>query len=84
MLQVEVKLYGLLRDYRLAADGLPHHPFTVELPAHVTGADLVRHLALPNDLVAGISINNTAADLQTILQTGDRVSLFPPNAGGAR
>lgn len=82
MMQVEVKLYGLLRDYRPAAGGLPHHPFTVNLPEHSTAADLIAHLLLPEDLVAGLSINREAVDLPTRLQPGDKVSFFPPTAGG--
>lgn len=82
MLQVEVKLYGVLRDYRPAVAGRPHHSFAVDLPQPATGADLARHLSLPEDLVASLSINNAAADLRVLLHPGDKVSFFPPTAGG--
>ncbi len=77
-----MKLYGALRDYRPDVQGLPHHAFAVDLPHGATAAELVQQLALPEDLVAGLSVNNVAADLQAILQSGDKISFFPPTAGG--
>ncbi len=80
--EVEVKLYGALRDYRPPVEGLPHHPFLVDVPGHAAVADLVEQLSLPEDLIAGLAVNNLTADLQTRLQPGDKVSIFPPTAGG--
>lgn len=82
MSQVQVKLYGMLRDYRPAVDGLPHHPFAVPFPAPISAAALAQQLGLPETLIAGVAINGRSADLQTIVQPDDQVSFFPPTAGG--
>lgn len=81
-MQVEVKLYGVLRAYRPLAPGLPHHPFAIELAPAATAADLAQRLALPDDLLAGLAVNQNAADLQVTLSPGDKISFFPPTAGG--
>lgn len=82
-MKVEVKLYGILRDYRPPVEGLPHHPFTVDLPEHAAVEELLQHLSLSDDLVAGLAVNNAHANLQTTLRVGDKISFFPPTAGGA-
>ncbi len=82
MSQVEVRLYGALRDYRPAVEGLPHHSFAVPFPAPISAAALAQQLRLPQELVVGVAINGRTADLQTIVQPDDQVSFFPPTAGG--
>ncbi len=82
MAQVQVRLYGTLRDYRPAVDGLPHHPFAVPLPVPTSAAALAQQLALPQELLAGVAINGRAADFQAMVQPDDQVSFFPPTAGG--
>lgn len=79
---MQVKLYGLLRDHRPPVAGLPHQPFTVDLVMPLTVAELLQYLGLPGDLVAGIAVNHNHADLFTLLQPDDLVSLFPPTSGG--
>jgi molybdopterin converting factor small subunit len=79
-MKVYVKLWGLLRE---------HHPgpnrsiaLEVVLPAGATPADLGPALNLPAKLVRNIFINNAAARLDTALNDGDQVSVFPPVVGG--
>lgn len=80
---VEVKLYGLLRDRGLVPPGQPaHRPFPVTLPHPGTVADLIDRLGLADGLINVVAVNDEAARLDQILQAGDRVSLFPPTAGG--
>lgn len=82
-LKVEVKLYGLLRSYRPAnAAGAPHHPFSLEAAAGVTAVHLATQLGIEEGLVTAVAINGEAAELDTVLQDGDQISLFPPSAGG--
>jgi molybdopterin converting factor small subunit len=56
------------------------------LPAGATVRDLAHHLAdtlgAPAELVKAAFVNNRAATLETVLQTGDQVGLFPPVVGG--
>jgi sulfur-carrier protein len=81
--EVEVKLYGALRQQRPPdAPGAPHHPFHVTLPEPATAATLVALLAIPDGLVNAAAVNGAVAPLDTPLQPGDKISLFPPAAGG--
>lgn len=82
-MKIEVKLYGMLRRHRpTTASGAPHHPFDVTLPAGATVNALLETLAIPNGLLNAASVNQNSVELDTILRENDRVSLFPPSAGG--
>lgn len=82
-MEVEVKLYGSIRRYRPAtAAGAPHHPFDVTLPDGATTTSLAELLAIPEGLVNAAAVNGEAVAPDTPLQPGDKVSLFPPAAGG--
>ncbi|MFO7537041.1 MAG: MoaD/ThiS family protein [Chloroflexota bacterium] len=82
-IQIHVKLYALLRQYRPeTAVGLPHHPFTLTLPPNTTIAGLAHHLGIPDGFVNAAAVNKTAVSPTTPLNDGDEVSLFPPAAGG--
>ncbi|WP_420629214.1 MoaD/ThiS family protein [Candidatus Leptofilum sp.] len=83
-MKVEVKLYGMLRANRPAeAPGLPHHAFEMTLPAGTTAIHITEALGIEDGLVTIVAINNGTAELDTILQAGDQISLFPPSAGGS-
>lgn len=81
-MKVEVRLYGSLRRYRPAADGPAHRPFAVALPAGSSVADLGQQLGLPEGLISAAAVNGEAVETSAVLRGGDRVSLFPPSAGG--
>lgn len=83
-MKVEVKLYGMLRTNRPPeADGAPHHPFYITLEEGETAVHLAKQLGIEDGLVAGVAINGKTAELDTALQNGDQISLFPPSAGGS-
>jgi len=82
--EVEVKLYAVLRRYRPdSAGGAKHHPFLVTLPAGATIRTLTESLKIPEDLVTAAARNDEVVDLGAPLQEGDKVGLFPPSAGGS-
>ncbi len=82
-MQVEVKLYGVLRKKRPnGIGGAPHHPFAMTLDSEATVAQLVQQLGIAKGTLNGAAVNGTAGDLTVILQDGDKINLFPPTAGG--
>lgn len=78
-MNVQVRLYGLLRRYVSSDAGAP---LTLELPEGATLADVVARLNLPEGLVHAASCNGIACELDQPLHNGDQISLFPPAAGG--
>lgn len=82
-MQVTVKLYGVLRRHRPVGEaGALHDPFDVQLPTGSTVADLNGRLGIADGMVNAAAINGAAVEPDAQLQEGDRVSLFPPAAGG--
>ena len=83
-MDVQVKLYGMLREYRPAeAEGLPHQPFVVGVVEGSAVEALVQKLGIPPELVTGCALNGEAVELTRVLQPGDTVSIFAPTAGGS-
>jgi sulfur carrier protein ThiS len=81
---IEVKLYGMLRTHRPSqADGAPHHPFSMTVPDGTTAVQLAAQIGIAEGLFTAVAINNETAELDTVLQEGDQLSLFPPSAGGS-
>jgi molybdopterin converting factor small subunit len=78
--KVYVKLYALLRKHHPGPNRSV--PLEVELPEGAVVADLVPALKLPTNIVRSAFVNNEVAQLQTVLQNGDTVGLFPPVVGG--
>ncbi|GJM42108.1 MAG: hypothetical protein DHS20C20_23900 [Ardenticatenaceae bacterium] len=84
VVKVDVKLYGMLRANRPAdLPGLPHHAFEISLPVGATAVHITNLLGIDDGLVTIVAINNDTAELDTALQDGDQISLFPPSAGGS-
>ncbi|MCP4357041.1 MAG: MoaD/ThiS family protein [Chloroflexi bacterium] len=82
-MQIELKLYGQLRRYRPKDNpGVPHHAFTLTVEEGITGTDLATQLGIPDGLVNAAAVNGEATELNTTLHEGDKVSFFPPSAGG--
>lgn len=82
-MNVEVRLYGALRRFRPAdAPGTPHAPFAAVLPAPATIDTLLSWLRIPEGLASAVAVNDEAVESGHALSDGDRVSLFPPAAGG--
>jgi len=63
--------------------GAPHHPFDIILNGGATAVHLAKQLGIEEALVTGVAINGKTAELDTVLQDGDQISLFPPSAGGS-
>lgn len=83
-MKVVIRLYGALRRHRPAgAGGEPHHPFEIDLPPGVTVDVLTQRLGIPDGYVSAAAVNDEAVESSAVLTEGDRVSLFPPSAGGA-
>lgn len=83
MIRVEVRLYGALRRHRPGdAPGAPHLPFAVTLPPESTVDSLSLQLGIPDGFVSAAAVNDEAVESGVRLRDGDRVSLFPPSAGG--
>jgi len=78
--KVYVKLYSLLRKHHPGPDR--SKPFAVELPEGATVAALAPALNLPAELVRSVFINNDAVEVDTILNDGDQIGIFPPVVGG--
>lgn len=84
-MKVEVKLYGMLRANRPAeASGAPHHLFSQTVKSGATAVHLINQLGIEDGLVTAVAINGAAAELDTVLEEGDQISLFPPSAGGSQ
>ncbi|UCG23578.1 MAG: MoaD/ThiS family protein [Chloroflexota bacterium] len=80
-----MKLYGVLRRRRPdSAEGAPHHPFDMTVPAGATAGDLLDALGINHALVNGLAVNGQVAAESTRLQDGDDIRLFPPSAGGQK
>jgi sulfur carrier protein ThiS len=80
-LNVQVKLYGLLRRYHPGPN--PGAPLDIELPEGASVADAATTLNLPENWLHAAALNGVACEFDAPLREGDRVSLFPPAAGGS-
>lgn len=82
-MHVEVRLYGALRRYRPSdASGPAHTSFLAALSPGSSVVDLSRQLNIPDGFVMAAAVNDVAVETTTVLNDADRVSLFPPSAGG--
>lgn len=79
-MKVYVKLFATLRPYHPGPNR--SIPLEVALPGGATAADLVPALKLPDKLVRHAFINNQQKTLETVLNEGDQINLFPPVVGG--
>jgi len=79
-IQVEVRLYALLRRYR--PDLRPGQAFRLSLPEGATVKELEEQLGIPLDQVKTVFVNGISRPPEHVLSDGDRVGIFPPVAGG--
>lgn len=77
--RIELRLFGHLRDY-LPSPGDPG--VWVEVEEGLTVHGLVEKLGIPPRDPKIILVNGLHAHMDTPLADGDRVSIFPPIAGG--
>ncbi len=80
MIEVEVRIYASLRRFR------PQAPLEggerVLLPEGSTVLHLLEGLGIPPADVQTAFVNRKARHKEQVLQSGDRVDLFPAIAGG--
>jgi sulfur-carrier protein len=70
-----VKLFASLQKGRFEAREF-------ELPEGTKTRDVLELTGIPESEAALIFINNTHAELDTVLNEGDSLALFPPVGGG--
>ena len=75
-MQVTVKLHASLRPYGRgdSKDGL----FPLETVEKATVREVIRELGIPPEKVKMILLNGRGANVDRVLNDGDRVALFPP------
>ncbi len=79
-MQIKLKLFATLSKY------LPPHPFgsavEIDLVEGTSLGVLAESLKLPPDEVKICFVNGRICELDTILNDGDEVGIFPPIGGG--
>jgi len=73
---VTIKLFATLKKY--APSGADNYPITPE----TTLRDVIEALGIPEDEAKIIFIDGVKAALDSNLQGGETVSIFPPIGGG--
>lgn len=79
MPRIELRLFGHLRDY-LPAPGDPG--VWIEIPEGSSLEDLICRLGIPSSDPKIVLVNGLHAGREQVLREADRVSIFPPIAGG--
>lgn len=79
-MKIELRFYATLIKYA-EKNKIPQFS-TVELEDGTTVTSLLNKFNIPEKDVHIIIINGRNANLEQVLQDGDRVALFPPVGGG--
>lgn len=79
-MKIELRLYATLVKYA-EKNKIPQFS-TVELEEGLTLANLLEKFGILSEHVRIAMINGKRAELDQVLQDGDRVGLFPPVGGG--
>jgi len=80
MITVHVRLYATLRRLRpglALGEALP-----VELEEGATVGRLFQEMALPEDEIKIVFVNNLVRERDHVLVDGDELGIFPPVGGG--
>lgn len=77
-MKIELNLFSLLRKYSPRDETI----FELELSAGSTTGQLLETLEIPSKVDLVILVNGRQAQRETRLADGDKVTLFPPMAGG--
>ena len=80
-MKITVKLHGILRDYRPPEAKIDQFEIEVDEAAVVRQA--IEHFSIPPQRVHAVFVNGEDASVDTPLQPGDFVRLFPPVVGGS-
>jgi len=79
-MQVEIRLYATLRRY--APQGADAGVFVTDLTDGASVQDLVHSLKIIPEEVHLIMVNGMNSTMERLLNSGDRIGLFPPIGGG--
>ena len=74
--KIQVKLYATLRKF------LPDDNNEMDVEPGVSVRDLLKQLGIPDTEAKLIFINGRRGSIDTILQGGERLGIFPPVGGG--
>jgi molybdopterin converting factor small subunit len=76
LMQITVKLNASLRQYvkLVSSDGT----LLLEMEENATAREIVQKLTIPLEKVKMILLNGKGVGLDSILNDGDRIALFPP------
>ncbi|HKL00137.1 MAG TPA: MoaD/ThiS family protein [Desulfotignum sp.] len=75
-IKIDIKLFVTLAAYA------PENAGNYTVQASTTVEMLIKELNIPEDTVKLIFVNGRKQDASYMLQSGDRVGLFPPVGGG--
>lgn len=79
-MEVELRLYATLVKYA-KKNKIPQFS-TIELEEGMTLANFLKKFGILHEHVRIAMVNGKRAELDQVLQDGDRVGLFPPVGGG--
>ena len=74
--KIQVKLYATLRKF------LPDDSNEMDVEPGTSVRDLLKRLGIPDTEAKLIFINGRRGSIDTILQGGERLGIFPPVGGG--
>jgi molybdopterin converting factor small subunit len=79
-MKITVKLHGILRDFRPPDAKIDQ--FEIEVNEAALARQAAEYFGIPPQRVHAVFVNGADANLDTPLQPGDFVRLFPPVVGG--
>jgi molybdopterin synthase sulfur carrier subunit len=79
-MNIEVKLFSYLVNMQGKNEN--RCSLVLEIENGATCQDLLQKLRIPASIPVIIMVNGSAAEEDTVLQAGDRVSILPPIGGG--
>jgi molybdopterin converting factor small subunit len=80
-MKITVKLQGILRDYRPSGSTIDQ--FEIDVAGAAVARQAAEYFGIPPKRVHAVFVNGEEASLETLLQDGDHVRLFPPVVGGS-
>jgi molybdopterin converting factor small subunit len=79
-MEIEVKLFAMLRDY--LPKGSSRFSCKMEIDSSTRVRDILLRLKIPEQMPKIILINGVHGKKEQVLKEGDVLSVFPPVAGG--
>lgn len=79
-MEIEVRLFATLQEYLPKGKGKPS--FKLEIRKGDTAGDVLRELKIPEKIPKILLINGDIAGVDSVLQPGVVLSIFPALGGG--